>query len=575
MERLLSGNAAAARGAYEAGVRVVSSYPGTPATEITELIGEYDGVYAEWAPNEKAAFETAYGASLAGARAMSCMKHVGVNVAADALFTAAYTGVRGGLVVVAADDPGMHSSQNEQDSRMYAKSAHIPMLEPSDSAEAREFMRAAFKLSEEYDTPVFVRLTTRVAHSRSLVSEQAPERAELIPYEKNAEKYVMIPAHARVRRMALEARMARLSEDVNDCKINRAELRSRELGVVCAGGVYEYVREALPDASVYKAATVYPLPLRAIEKFSQEVKRLVVVEELEPFIETELKARGIACEGKSLFGAGGEYSVSRIRQSILGIPAPQSERGLPSRPPVLCAGCPHRPVLYALKKLGLKVFGDIGCYSLGALPPLSALDAMLCMGASVSMAHGAEKAHGRDYSRGAVAVIGDSTFMHSGITALIGAAYNGSNLTLLILDNGTTAMTGHQQNPSTGKALCGFSAPRIDLVKLCEAAGAASVRVEDAYDLSGCEKAIREETQREGVSVIIARRPCALITSRAEKPYRIDGCHKCGMCLEIGCPAIRKEPDGASVIDENLCSGCGVCAQLCAFDAISIAEKEA
>ena len=565
---LMMANAAVARGAYEAGVSVVSSYPGTPSTEITEYAATYGSVHTEWAPNEKVALEVAYGASLAGGRAMSCMKHVGVNVAADPLFTASYTGVNAGLVIAVADDPGMHSSQNEQDSRCYAKAAHIPMLEPSDSAEAKDYTALAFELSERYDTPVFVRLTTRIAHSQSIVKLNPPLSRGLRAYVKDAAKYVSVPANARKMHVKVEVRMKRLSADCESFELNRQELRSDKLGVVCAGAIYQYVREALPDASVFKLGMVHPLPLNSIEKFAAKVERLLVIEELEPVIEDALKARGIACEGKEIFGLQGEYSVSRIRASLLGKQAPQPAHELPARPPVLCAGCPHRGIFYVLARQKLTVLGDIGCYSLGAGAPLSSMDTILCMGASVGMAHGWEKAQGREGSRGTVAVIGDSTFMHSGITGLINAVYNKSNITLLILDNSTTGMTGHQQNPATGKSIKGENAPAIDLETLCRACGAFSVRIADAYSTKECDSAIKAALTEDGVSVIIVRRACRLLEKGVSNPFEInDLCKKCGACLKLGCPAIRYV-DGVMSIDGALCNACGLCAGVCKFHAI-------
>ena len=488
MKKLMLGNEAIARGAYEAGVRVVSAYPGTPSTEVSECIAKYDEVYAEWAPNEKVAFEVAVGASFAGARSMVCMKHVGVNVAADPMFTAAYTGVNGGLVILAADDPGMHSSQNEQDTRYYAASAHIPMLEPADSAEAKEFTKLAFRLSEEYDTPVFVRTTTRLAHSQSFVEEEEREEVPLRPYVKDVSKYTMMPSSAIGRHVAVEARENRLAADVNAFEINREEMRSAELGVICSGVVYEYVREALPEASVLKLGMVYPLALEKAREFAAKVKRLVVAEELEPFIEDRLKANGIPCEGKALFSKQGELSVAIIKEKLAGVKTDAEKLDLPVRPPVMCAGCPHRGVFYILNKLKLTVSADIGCYTLGAQPPLAAVDTVVCMGASVGIAHGFEKARGREQSEHTVAVIGDSTFIHSGITGLINAVYNKSNITLIILDNSTTGMTGHQQHPATGLTLKQEPAKILDIVALCKTVGCDSVRVVDSYDLAEVER---------------------------------------------------------------------------------------
>ncbi len=568
MKKLLLGNEAIARGAYEAGVRVVSAYPGTPSTEVSETIAKYDEVYAEWAPNEKVACEVAIGASVAGARAMVCMKHVGVNVAADPLFTAAYTGVNGGLVVLAADDPGMHSSQNEQDTRFYALSAHLPLLEPSDSAEAKDFVKKAFRISETYDTPVIIRTTTRLAHSQSFVEEEEREEVPLKPYVKNVTKYTMMPSSAIGRHLVVEDRENRLSKDVNDCPINTVEMNDTSLGIVCSGVVYQYVKEALPNASVLKLGIVYPLAMDLIKKFASDVKRLVVIEELEPFIETQLKANGIACEGKNLFSKQGEISVAIIKEKMLGEKLDIEKQDLPVRPPVMCAGCPHRGVFYVLSKLKLTVNADIGCYTLGAQAPLNAVDTVICMGASVGMAHGFEKAIGREQSKHTVAVIGDSTFIHSGITGLINAVYNQSNITLIILDNSTTGMTGHQQHPATGLTLKNQPAPILDIVALCKTVGVKSVQVVDAYDIKAVENAVKEELNRDGVSVIVAKQPCALLNRNYPPALRTENCVKCGMCLKIGCPAIEKQADGSARINPTACVGCGVCIELCKFDAI-------
>ena len=489
--KLMLGNEAIARGAYEAGVKLVAAYPGTPSTEVTETVAKYDEVYAEWAPNEKVAFEVAVGASYAGARAMVCMKHVGVNVAADPMFTAAYTGVNGGLVILVADDPGMHSSQNEQDSRYYAISAHIPMLEPSDSAEAKEFTSLAFELSEKYDTPVFLRTTTRLAHSQSFVEEGVRKEVEIKPYAKDITKYTMMPSSAIGRHVKVEERENRLKADVESFDINREEKGDNSIGIVCSGVVYQYVKEAMPNASVFKLGMVYPLPIEAIKKFAKSVKRLVVVEELEPVIENALKANGIECEGKNIFSVQGELSVAIIKEKLLSEKKENVSLDLPVRPPVLCAGCPHRGVFYVLKKLGLTVSADIGCYTLGAGAPLSAVDTVLCMGASIGIAHGFKKALGEEAAKKVVSVIGDSTFIHSGITGLIDAVYNKSNLTLIILDNSTTGMTGHQDHPATGKTLKGEPAPILNLVDVCRSCGAKSINVVDAYDLKVVENAVK------------------------------------------------------------------------------------
>ncbi|HKL94345.1 MAG TPA: indolepyruvate ferredoxin oxidoreductase subunit alpha, partial [Clostridia bacterium] len=511
MKKLMLGNEAIARGAYEAGVRVVSAYPGTPSTEITEAVVKYDGVYAEWAPNEKVAYEVAVGASIAGARAMVCMKHVGVNVAADPMFTSSYTGVNGGLVMVVADDPGMHSSQNEQDSRFYARSAHLPMIEPSNSQEAKDFIKKAYELSEAYDTPIMVRTTTRMAHSQSFVTEEDRTDVPLKPYQKDIKKYTMMPASAIGRHLAVEARENKLALDVENFDINTVEYADKKLGIVCSGIVYQYVKEALPNASVFKLGMVYPLPFEKLKKFASEVEELIVIEELEPFFENQLKAHGIKCRGKELFSKQGEILVATIKEKILGIAQNIEKNDLPIRPPVMCAGCPHRGVFYVLSKLKLTVTGDIGCYTLGAQAPLSSVDTVLCMGASIGMAHGFEKAKGKEGARNVVAVIGDSTFVHSGITGLINAVYNNSNLKLLILDNSTTGMTGHQDHPATGKTLAGETTKKLDLIELVKSIGVDSVNLIDAYDIVGLETLLKSELQKDGVSVIVARRACALL----------------------------------------------------------------
>lgn len=573
MRKLMLGNEAVARGAYEAGVRVVSSYPGTPSTEVSECIAGYDEVYAEWAPNEKVALEVAVGASIAGARSMACMKHVGVNVAADPMFTAAYTGVNGGLVILAADDPGMHSSQNEQDTRFYARSAHLPLLEPADSQEAKDFTKLAFELSEKYDTPVIVRTTTRLAHSQSFVETGDRAEVPLRDYVKDVTKYTMMPSSAIGRHVVVEAREKRLAEDVNGFGIVREEMRDDALGVVCSGVVYQYVREALPEASVLKLGVVYPVALGKVKEFASKVKRLVVVEELEPFIEDTLKAAGIACEGKNIFSLQGELSTAIIKEKLLGVKIETEKKDLPVRPPVMCAGCPHRGVFYILNKLKLTVSADIGCYTLGAQPPLAAVDTVVCMGASVGIAHGFEKARGREQSNKTVAVIGDSTFIHSGITGLINAVYNKSNITLIILDNSTTGMTGHQQHPATGLTLKQEPAKILDIVALCKTVGCDSVRVTDSYDLGDLEKIIKEETASDGVSVIVAKRPCALLDRNYPPACTVEDCRRCGMCFRLGCPAIEKQADGSAKINAALCVGCGLCAKVCRFGAIKEGRK--
>ena len=570
MKELMLTNQAIARGAWEAGVKVLTAYPGTPSTEIAENFAKMSDIYAEWAPNEKVAVEVALGASVAGARSMACMKHVGLNVAADPLFTAAYTGVNAGLVIVVADDPGMHSSQNEQDSRYYAKSAHIPMLEPSSAGEAKEFMKLAYEWSEQYDTPVLLRVTTRVAHSHGIVELGERKETENKPYQKDIAKYVCMPANAIKRHVAVEAREKAFAQMVNTAPINVAEYTNEsEIGIVCAGVVYEYVKEALPKANVFKVGTPYPLPVQAIENFAKKVKKLYVIEELEPFMEETLKAAGIACEGKSIFSLQGELSVLKIAAAFGNEQKAQVPMQVPARPPVMCAGCPHRGVFYVLNKLKLTVNGDIGCYTLGAVAPLSAVDTVVCMGASVGMAHGFKKA--TDGTSNNVAVIGDSTFLHSGVTGLINAVYNQSGITLMILDNSTTGMTGHQQHPATGKNIKGEPAPTVLLDELVKACGVSDLQIVDAYDVAAVEKAVKAAVASKEVSVIIAQRPCALLDKSKKPTVCVHDCKKCGKCMKIGCPAISMGENGI-VIDKSMCTGCEVCAQICPFHSI---EKEA
>jgi len=575
MKELFLGNQAIARGAWEAGVRVVSSYPGTPSTEITEFAATYPEIYAEWAPNEKVALEVGFGASLGGARAMVCMKHVGLNVAADPLFTASYTGVNGGLVIVVADDPGMHSSQNEQDSRYYARSAHLPMLEPSDSAECAEFVRRAFEISEEYDTPVLLRVTTRVAHSRSLVELNDRQEQPLKDYKKDISKYVMMPAMARGRHVVVENREKKLAGDVNSMGLHSVRMADTKVGIVTAGIAACYVDEALPEASVLKLGMINPLPMKAIVEFANRVEKLYVVEELEPVIEEQLKAAGLSVKGKELFSVQGEYTAQEIARVIGGKkPADHPDAPVvPGRPPVLCPGCPHRGVFYTLKSMGLTVTGDIGCYTLGAAAPLSSIDACLCMGASIGMAQGMELARGRDHSKKTVAVIGDSTFIHSGMTGLAEMSYNGGHGTVMILDNSTTGMTGHQNNPANGKNIHGDPAPKIDLDTLCRALGVQDVKTVDPFDLKALRAAVKDSLEFDGVSVIIARRPCALLSKAPTKAITLDQdkCRKCRACMKIACPALVDKGDHIEV-DATLCNGCGLCAGLCAFDALKKGE---
>ena len=577
MKKLLLGNAAVARGAYEAGVNVVASYPGTPSTEITEEVVKFDEVYAEWSPNEKVAAEVAIGASIAGARAMSCMKHVGLNVMADPVFTVSYTGVNGGLVFCVADDPGMHSSQNEQDSRHYAKASKIMMVEPADSSECKEFTKAAFELSEQFDTPVFVRLSTRVSHSQSLVELQDRKEVELKDYEKNPAKYVMMPANAVKRHVDVENRIVALTEFAETTELNSVEENGAKIGVISAGIAYMYAKEALGDSVDYlKLGMVYPLPVNKIIEFAKKYDTVYVVEELDPVIENHCRALGINnIKGKDEFTLLGEYTPSMIKKVVLGENAPEFNalaETIPMRPPVMCAGCPHRGTFYVLKKLGLVVSGDIGCYTLGAVAPLQSVDTTICMGASVSAAHGMAKARGSEFNKKLVSVIGDSTFMHSGITGLVDIVYNKGNNTVIILDNSITGMTGHQQNPTTGYTIRGEETKQVNLIALCKSIGIDNVVVCDPFDIKAFEKVVKEEVNREEPSVIIAQRPCALLkTVKYTGRCKInDNCRNCKMCMKLGCPAITVKDDKV-VIDPTQCNGCGLCINVCPFGAI---EKE-
>ena len=577
MKELYIGNAAVARGLYEAGCSLVSSYPGTPSTEITEEAANYPEIYAEWAPNEKVAMETAFGASLGGVRSCCAMKHVGLNVAADPLFTMSYTGINAGLLICVADDPGMHSSQNEQDSRHYAISAKVPMLEPSNSQECHDFAKAAFQLSEEYDTPVILRLCTRIAHSQSIVETGEREAVPQKPYVKDGAKYIMMPANAIRRHPIVEARTEKLRAYAEDCPFNRVEMGGTELGIITSGTCYQYVKEVFGDSvSVLKLGLVHPMPVQMIRDFAAKVGRLVVVEELDGVIENHVRTLGIPVEGKELFTPLGEYSQKTIAQ-VFGLPQKEHlsiETAIPARPPMMCAGCPHRGMYYVLSQNKCTVIGDIGCYTLGAVAPLQAVDSTLCMGASVSGLHGFNKAMGKTGEGKTVAVIGDSTFMHSGITGLVNIAYNQSNSTVIILDNSITGMTGHQQNPTTGYNIKGDPAGKIDLEALCRAIGIRRVRVVDPYDLEACDKALKEELAAEEPSVIISRRPCVLLKYvKAKTPLHVNPttCRSCKRCMKFGCPAISMHGRTAA-IDPTLCVGCGVCQQICPFGAF---EEEA
>jgi len=592
MKEIMSGNEAIARGAFEAGVKVASAYPGTPSTEILENIAQYKSINSSWAPNEKVALEVAIGASFGGARSIACMKHVGVNVAADPLFTLSYTGVGGGLVLVVADDPEMHSSQDEQDSRNYAKFAKVPMLEPADSQECKDFTRLAFELSEKFDTPVLIRSCTRISHGKSIVTLANPVSGLPEPrLVKNPSKLVMLPGNARVRHPIVEQRIKDLSAYGDSWDINKVEHRSVEIGIICTGVTYQYVREALPVASTLKLGMVYPLPKNMIEKFAASVKKLYIIEELDPFIEEQVLAMGIQVTGKDIFSLCGELSPGRIIQSFAaaGIIAPPpvssiKEENLVQRPPNMCPGCPHRGVFYQLNKANAYVTGDIGCYTLGFMPPLNAMDTCVCMGASISNASGIVRSLPPEEQRRVVAVIGDSTFLHTGVNSLMEMAYNQAPATVIILDNRITAMTGRQENPASGFTLSGIKAPEVNLVDLCHALGIKHVRVLDPYDLEATKTILDEEMTRPEPSVIITNRPCCLIKddTRFAKAAVLEveqsPCTGCKACLRIGCPAIEWQPEqegpkGKAFIDPLLCTGCTVCQQLCKFNAIRQVSK--
>ena len=575
MKTLMLGNEAAARGLYEAGCCFVSSYPGTPSTEITEAIAKYTEVYAEWAPNEKVAMEAAFGACLAGKRSFCGMKHVGLNVAADPLFTISYTGVNAGMVIAVADDAGMHSSQNEQDSRHYARAAKVPMLEPSDSGEALEFAKLAYELSEQFDTPVILKMCTRVAHAQSVVEPGARTQVSKT-YEKNPQKYIMMPGNAKRRHPIVEERTKKLVQWAETAPVNRVEDGAdHALGIITSSTSYQYVKEVCGDRfPVLKLGMIWPMPEKLIREFAKSVQTLCVVEELDGFIEDHCRSLGLAPVGKDKFSCIGEFSQNQIA-ALLGmqtpVPGAKVDDAIPARPPVMCAGCPHRGLFYTLAKNKVTALGDIGCYTLGAVPPLAALDTTICMGASISGLHGFTKAGGGK----AVAVIGDSTFMHSGVTGLINAAYNESASTIIIVDNSITGMTGHQQNPTTGYNLKGDPCTKIDLEKLCKAVGIRRVRVVDPYNLAQCDEVLKEELAADEPSVIISRRPCALLKYvKHSKPLEVnpEKCKSCKMCMKVGCPAISMA-DGKAKVDNTLCTGCGVCAQLCKFDALRAPEE--
>ena len=573
MKKLLLGNESVARGLWEAGVRFVSSYPGTPSTEITEFAATYPEMYSEWAPNEKVAFEAALGAAVGGGRSFCGMKHVGLNVAADPLFVSGYTGIGGGMVIGVADDPGMHSSQNEQDSRHYAIAAKLPMVEPSNAAECKEYTKAAYELSERFDTPVILRLTTRVSHSRSPVELGERVEREVAPYVKEHGKHVMMPANAKKRHVVVEEHLAALAEYAEVTPLNTVEENGAEIGVITAGNCWNYAKETYgKSASYLKLGLLNPLPKKLILDFAAKHSTLVVIEELDPVIENHCRALGLQVTGKDVLPLCGEYSEELLRERLLGIEPDCCEVGapIPARPPVLCPGCPHRGVFYTLQKLKLRVSGDIGCYTLGAVPPLSAIDSVYCMGASISSLHGACKVRGEEDKY--VAVIGDSTFMHSGLTGLVNVVYNGGNTTTLILDNSITGMTGHQDNPLTGKTLMGNPAPNLSLEAICAALGvpADHIRAVDPNDLAELEKVVKEEVAAPCPSVVICRRPCALLKSvKKNPPIQVDAekCVGCRSCMKIGCPCISVTGKKAK-IDESMCVGCGLCSQMCRFGAL-------
>ncbi|MFC1558089.1 indolepyruvate ferredoxin oxidoreductase subunit alpha [candidate division KSB1 bacterium] len=573
MKTLLSGNEAVARGAYEAGVEIAAAYPGTPSTEIMEHIAAYKEIYAEWSVNEKVAFEVAFGGALGGKRGIAAMKHVGVNVASDALMTVSYTGINGGLVIVSADDPGMHSSQNEQDNRYYAKMALIPMLEPSSSQEAKDFTITAFEISEKYDTPVLLRLTTRISHGKGIVELKdrctPPERA----YKKNEQKYVMIPAYARFRREKIVKRLLHLEEYSETFKYNSIEINDTELGIISSGIPYQYAKEVFPNASFLKLGMTYPLPEKTLKKFAEQVKKIYVIEELEPYLEEQIRALGIVVTGKEVLPRTGELSPELIKKCLSGNDKNKPVEPpliLPKRPPVMCPGCSHRGVFYVLKKMKAIVSGDIGCYTLSTLPPLETMDTCICMGASIGMAQGLRRTVGTKQKKRTVAVLGDSTFIHSGIPSLVNAVYNQTNITVVILDNRTTAMTGHQENPGTGKTLKGKNTPVFDFEGVAKAVGVNYVRIVDPMNIKETEKTIKEACSQRGVSVVISQRTCVLLDRKQfSGPLHIDIelCNECELCLRLGCPAISLK-DGKLVIDSQLCNGCGLCAQVCNRDAI-------
>lgn len=578
-QEIMLGNAAIARGAYEAGVKVSAAYPGTPSTEISENLVKYkDELYCEWSPNEKVAMEVAIGASFHGVRALASMKHVGVNVASDPLYTISYSGVNGGLVLVAADDPGLYSSQNEQDSRMVARAAMVPVIEPSDSEEARVFTKRAFELSEKYDTPIMIRTTTRLAHSQCLVNLEERQNIEDKPYVKNIQKNVMMPGMAKARHLYVEKRFKQMAEDGYSLDLNKVEYNDTKIGVITSGIPYQYVKEVLPNASVLKLGLVHPLPKKLIEEFASKVDTLYIVEELEPVIEEQVKSWGIKCIGKEVFTVQGEYSANMLRKGILGMDLELEDAAdVPARPPILCPGCPHRSVYSVLKKLKKSACGDIGCYTLGAVAPLQVVETSVCMGSSISTLHGLEKAKGSEYVKNWVACIGDSTFLHTGVNSLMNMVYNKGTGTVIIMDNSTTGMTGHQDHAATGKTLMGDTTYMINIYNLCKALGIENVVEVDAFDTKKLEEVIKAETARDAVSVIIAKSLCALhkdFVPKGKCVVDIEKCKKCGLCMASACPAIHKGPNGEAEIDPTMCNGCGLCMQSCNFGAISLVENK-
>ena len=574
---IMLGNEAIARGAYEAGVKVSSAYPGTPSTEISEFLAKYNEVYTEWAPNEKVALEVAIGASYSGVRSLSCMKHVGLNVASDPLYTFSYTGVKGGSVIVVADDPGLASSQNEQDTRMIARSAHVPVLEPSDSNEAKNFVKVAYEISEKYDTPVILRTTTKLSHSQGVVELFDRIEVKDVEYERDVKKHVMMPASAIGRHLIVEDRENRLANDCNNMPINFATYSDEEIGFITSGICYQYVKEAFPSANILKLGMVNPLPKDLITEFAKKVKKVYVIEELEPVIEEQIKSWGINVYGKDLFTKQGEYSANIIRRAILGKDGKVfNAEKVPARPPILCSGCPHRSVFSVLNKLKIHAAGDIGCYTLGAVAPLSVIDTTVCMGASISVLHGMEKAKGKDFVKNWVAVIGDSTFLHTGVNSLINMVYNKSTATVMILDNRTTGMTGHQEHAATGKTLKGEETYAINLADLCKSIGVKNIIEINSFDVNGLEKTIKDSVLSDELTVIIAKAPCALLKGQVFNYKCVadtDKCKKCGMCMKIGCPSITKNADGTINIDPASCNGCGLCTNYCKFNAINKVER--